>query len=179
MSAPRPLFQLQWNWCLWLSATLPVAEVTLEWCWSLSGLLAGWEVSGTTLEGLLLSGWGRLDGISLHGQSMGVNKAGGEYLFWFPKISDYLVWGWRERNDAYQLFCSWRILLKIPAPPVHILWLVSKYSHKAQALFKLLLCRIVRNVISLRVVTQFPIALWLPRAEAIDLWSTQVKPHWL
>lgn len=127
-----------------------------------------------------LAEWGRLDGVGLPWQSVAVNKPGGEYLFWFPKVSDYLGWGWREWNDAYQLFCFWRILLKIPTPPLHILRLVNKCSHKAQALFKLLLlCGVVCYVISLRVVTQFPIALWLPRPEPADLWSTWVKPHWL
>ena len=47
---PSPLLELQFNWYVWLSSTLPGTEVTLEWCWPLLGLLAQCHTCGTPLD---------------------------------------------------------------------------------------------------------------------------------
>ena len=58
------------------------------------------------------------------GGTCSVSKLDRECLHWFPHMSMYL-WG-RGRKWHFQLFCSLRSLLKIPAPPTHALRLVNK-----------------------------------------------------
>ena len=41
-----------------------------------------------------------------------------------------------KRSGDHQVFCSWRSLLKIPAPPAHVLRLVNKSSHICQMFFQ-------------------------------------------
>ena len=42
-----------------------------------------------------------------------------------------------KRSGAHQVFCSWGSLLKIPAPPAHVLRLVNKSpSHICQMFFQ-------------------------------------------
>ena len=58
----------------------------------------------------------------------------------FLQVSIYLGWGAGEGNGACWLFCSWKSLPKISAPPAQALRLVNKYpSHILQEFFQLLL----------------------------------------
>ena len=71
-----------------------------------------------------------------------------------PRLSMYLGWGAGERNGTLQLFCPWRSLPKIPAPPAHALRLVSKFpSH--------ILCRHFSNC-CLYAVSQWGCLLHCP-----------------
>lgn len=104
-------------------------------------------------------------------------------LHWLLQVSMYQGWMMGKGNCVHQLLCSWRILPKIPGPPVHALWLVNKSpSYIAQVFFRLLLlCCISLYLfsaiycgVSLRVRTQFPVFLQL-----IQSWAYWFLEFWV
>ena len=127
--------------CAWLSFPLPGAGVTLEWCWCLWGQVAHCHDFGTAHDNAWSSAggpWRRFGRIPADGGLDGAGaqdsfvpglvtrRRGGDYLHWLVLVLVYLGWWGGEGNGARQVLCSWRSLLKIPAPPARAVRLVNK-----------------------------------------------------